>query len=317
MKRIYWKHVAPLTLLAGLTTMAGCATQSDAEGTSTVAPQAQSTPAGATQASLQNSEAGGKLRGGRGPFMIFHLAMSELDLTTAQRTTLQGVVDGLHPAEGEHAAPTEIFSTLADGVRAGKIDQAALQAKVDALKSDHAQGPAKAAAAFQTLHDTLTAEQRTQLVASVRQRMDEREQKHASGEEEHAAEGDKPVAPFLHGIDLSDAQRTRVEQALSDAGWTKAEGKARFEQMRTKLQSALDAFAGDKFDAAALLPTMAQGPTDHLNKLVAALSAILPVLDDAQRAKLADNLAKGPMGHGGHGWHGGQKPGDVPADEEP
>jgi Spy/CpxP family protein refolding chaperone len=230
-------------------------------------------------------------------------------------------------------------------VRAGKIDEAALQQKLDALGAEHQKDPAKISAAFQTLHDTLTAEQRGKLVAAVRDRMAEREQRGAerhardsadrqapegadshprrqgADDEARGPKGPRPFAPWLHGIELTDAQRAQIEQALKDAGMGRPEGKTdgqpdgkpRFEAMRTKWQAALDAFASDRFDAAAFVPTKVEGPRGHADKLVKVLAAVTPVLDQAQRATLADNLEKGPMAKGKHR---GPRPTDEPVDEE-
>jgi len=320
MNHNFFKHVAPLALLAGLATTAGCASQSDTGAISTVTPQ--NAPPGARDHRMAPGPEGpGKIRGQGGPQMIFRVAMSELDLSAAQRSTLQGVIDGLRPPKHDEAGRPEIFAELADAVRAGKIDEATLQPKLDALAAEHQKDPAKIAAAFQTLHDTLTAEQRAKLVASMRERMAAREEegsdrhvrRGADQDEARGPKGPRPFAPFLHGIELTDAQRAQIEQALTDAGMGKPDGKPRFEEMHTKMQQALDAFATDKFDAAAFVPTMAEGPRGHGDKLVKMLAAVTPVLDQAQRATLAANLEKGPMGHGKHG---GPRPNDEPVDEK-
>ena len=314
MKRIFWKHFASLTLLAGLATTVGCATQPDSGALASTAPRTENAAPG-REGTAKHHEKGG-------PMMAFQIALKELDLSAEQRATLQGVADGLRPEEHEGARPA-VFGELADAVRAGKLDETAFQAKVDALAAEHAKQPAKMAAAFQTLHDTLTADQRTKLVATIRDRMAAHEQKgrdhEPDGRDHDEARGpdkDRPGLPFMHGIELSADQRTRVEQALADAGLDKPEGKAGFEPMRKQLQAALDAFATDKFDAASFVPTMSKDRGDHAQKLLKVLVTVTPLLDQAQRAQLADNLAKGPMGMG-HGKHGGQPRGDQPAPEEP
>jgi Spy/CpxP family protein refolding chaperone len=322
MKRIFWKHFASLTLLAGLATTVGCATQPDSG--------AMATTAARTGNAAPGPEGAAKLHGKGGPMMAFQIALEELKLTAEQRATLQGVVDGLAPAEHEQAGRPAVFGELADAVRAGKIDEAAFQAKLDALAAEHAKQPAKMAAAFQTLHDTLTAAQRTQLVATIRERMaahedqgrdherarPDREQDGRERGEARGPDKDRHGLPFMQGIELSADQRARVEQALADAGLDKPEGKPRFEAMHEQLEAALDAFVSDKFDAASFVPTTGKDRGDHAEKLVKVLATVAPLLDQAQRAQLADNLAKGPMGMG-HGKRGGHPRGEQPAPEEP
>ena len=137
MKRIFWNHFAPLTLLAGLATTVGCATQPDSGAMATTAPRTEHAVPG------RAGEPG--LHGKGGPMMAFQIALNELKLTAEQRATLQGVADGLLPEEREGAGRPAVFGELADAVRAGTIDEAAFQAKIDALAAEHAKQPAKMA----------------------------------------------------------------------------------------------------------------------------------------------------------------------------
>lgn len=299
-----YARVAPLALLVGLVATTGCVGQGTATESGTGSAEA------ATQQGL-NAPTGvdktaGRGHGRGGPQMMFISAIKELDLSADQRKTIDGLIDGMKPEAGNEARPdpSAFFQALQDDVRAGKVDEAALNAKLAAL-GDPNKGPQKMAAAFQTLHDTLTPDQRTKLVASIQAKMDAHEKDEgAHHDREEAREGkDRPVAPFLRGIDLRDDQKTKIEQALASAGMEKPEGKARFEEMRDKMKSSLEAFKADKFDAVAAMPNRGEGPGQHLAKMVKAMAIIVPILDEAQRTKLADNLAKGPMMGHGRGMH--------------
>ena len=287
-----------MTLLAGGATFVGCATPSDSGATATTVPQTENAAAAA--------EAAAKLHAGKGPMVAFHVALKELDLSAAQRATVQGVIDGLHSAQREQSGRPAVLTDLAAAVRAGTIDEAALQPKLDALATERANRPAKMAAAFQTLHDTLTADQRTKLVATLRARMAAYDQKRQERAEARGADTARPFLPFMHGIDLTADQQARVEQALADAGLDKGGGKARFEQRHTRMRLALDAFAAAEFDATTFIPPTATGRGDHLEHMVKVLAVVTPLLDQAQRATLADNLEKGSIGR--HRKHGGALP---------
>ena len=93
-------------------------------------------------------------------------ALHDLDLTAAQKTTIQAAMDKLAPPARGERGPRDgaAFTALSAGVRAGKIDTAAVLASLGA--PDHGPGArgAEIATALQTLHDTLTKEQRRALV---------------------------------------------------------------------------------------------------------------------------------------------------------
>lgn len=309
MKRFIRPVVAPLALFVGVVASTGCGASPDPDPTAASA-QALNAPAGAA------TEAPGRphMRGRGGPMAIFHEALSELDLSTDQKAKIQTAFEDAKPERGENREQGKaVFTEIADGVRAGKVDEAAIQKKLEALAAEHADGPAKMATAFQTLHDTLTADQRAKLVATIKAKMEAHERGEGGRHEAHGPPPEGAGPPFLHGIELRDDQRTKIDQALADAGLSKPEGRPRFEDMRDKMKASLDAFASDKFDAKATFTSMGPGPADHVGKLAKALAVVVPLLDDAQRAKLADNLAEGPMGPmRGHHGPDGEPPAGAP-----
>jgi Spy/CpxP family protein refolding chaperone len=303
--KLYRPLVLPL-VLAGLA-LAGCGASPDPESTTASAQEPLNAPAGE---GAQGRDP--KMHGRGGPMMIFHEALSSLDLTADQKSKIQGALDAVKAehAPGDREGGRALFADVSAQVRAGKIDEAAIQAKLDELKADHQGDREGMASALQTLHDTLTKDQRTKLVASMRAKMEEHERAMGDRHEAHGPPPDGAGPPFLHGLDLKDDQKAKIDKALADAGIDKPEmGKARFDEMRAKMKAGLDAFAADTFDAKAEVAKVADGgPRDHMGKMVKALAVIVPLLDDAQRQKLADHLAEGPM----RGHHRGGPEGEPP-----
>jgi len=320
-----------LIAVAGCLALAGCATTgavSDSDEEVAAASEAASDSA----------------RGPHGPGMhhgpprgheLLVVALHELDLTAEQRKTIEGALDAM--GEKDHAAMAAMGKVLASGVRAGKIDEAAVKAKAAELEQQAEGRRAAVGKALDTLHATLTPAQREALVAKVEEHMQNRppppfagpngegrgpEGKGPEGEGRgperggHGAHGPHgPLGFLLHDLELSDEQREKIHAGLEAARPDKPareEMEKRHEEMLARQKAVLASFRGEKFDGAAALPDKPAGepPVVHLVK---ALDVIVPVLDADQREALAKRLEEGPprMGKGGwkHGRHGGPEGG--------
>src|SRR5262249_28265173 len=117
-----------------------------------------------------------------------------------------------------------------------------------------------------------------------------------------------PMGHLLHGLDLTDAQRTSIESALAAQRPAPPDHEAmkkRFEAMHTEMRAKLESFVSDTFDAKAFATPpekmAGEGPKEHLARFVNDLSVIVPLLDPAQREKLAAEIEKGPRPMGPHG----------------
>jgi Spy/CpxP family protein refolding chaperone len=321
--------------LVATVALAGCATTGSlADGDEEVAS--------GSEATSEAAPAGPHGRGGRfgahgGPGLIA-VALHELDLSDAQRKTLEDA----RPERGEKdfGGMKAFNKALAEGVRAGKLDEAAVKAKLGELDQQASARRASEVKALEVLHTTLTPEQRTALVAKVEEHADKRghgpkfdgKERGARGPSADAPEGERgprgpekmgrgprgghgPMGFLLHGIELRDEQRTAIEAALAATRPAKPkeeEMAKKHEEMRSRRKAALESFRGDTFNAAALLPEKPAGmsPGDHVVK---ELQAILPVLDEGQRAELAKRLEEGPQkphfeGRGHHGKRGEARP---------
>ncbi|UQA63024.1 Spy/CpxP family protein refolding chaperone [Polyangium aurulentum] len=267
----------------------------------------------------------GKFGHPRGGHELLFVALKELDLSAEQRKTIEGAIEKL--GDKEPGGMAAVHKALADGVRAGKIDEAAVKAKMGEIEQKASARRADAAKALETLHATLTPEQRDELVSHIEERM----QKHprmmggrdkgdherrgpmgargpqGRGGEKGAMHG--PMGHLLRGLDLREEQRTAIASKLEAQRPDKPsreEMEKKHEEMRARAEATLRAFRSDKFDAEAALPEkMGEG---HIGHLVTALGAIVPVLDEGQRAELAKRLEEGPrhphMGGRGRGKRG-------------
>ena len=104
---------------------------------------------------------------------------------------------------------------------------------------------------------------------------------------------------LLHGIELSDEQKTSIVKALTDAGLGPKEGNGRPDraEMKAKIEAVMDAFLKDDFKAAEVLPQSPDG-AGGLPKVVEALAVAVPLLTPEQRERLADRIVEGPMRRG-------------------
>jgi Spy/CpxP family protein refolding chaperone len=237
-------------------------------------------------------------------------ALKDLELSAEQRKTIDAAVDNLHADKQDEMKA--MHKTLADQVRAGKIDEAALKAQAGDLDKAKAEHRAAVVKAVETLHATLTPAQRTQLVTLIKERGEKMGEHHGKKHDkggnngEHHARHGGPMMFMLHGIDLRDDQKKAIEAAMPPKPEKDADDKAaKFAEHKARMDAALEAFKADKFDAAAVLPEH-EGKHPMAERFVKMLEVVVPILDAEQRAELAKRVEEGPrMGHHGkHGKHG-------------
>ena len=307
------KVLGCLPLVGALAVFSGC--QNQGTGTQAVESESDNDTAVATskleeaQAPAKDLTKAGARHGkhGGGPERLLYAAMHTLDLSDAQKQTIQAQIDALHAAkaaDGDKADFAAHRTAIAAQIRSGKIDQAALQLPAGMKGMHDHTGVAKA---LQTLHDTLTAPQRQQLVDSINARAEEREE-HFAEKGDHQAGG--PVAHMLKDMNLSDAQRAKVDAALASLAPAEADREAmktRHEAMKKEMTARLATFSSESFDAAAMvaLPKDAPAPDHAMGPAMMgkALAAVLPILDATQREDLAKRFEAGPkaLSAGGEG----------------
>ena len=226
--------------------------------------------------------------GMHGPLGLVHAALKEpIGLSSQQRATIEASLASLHPSAREEAAHASHRAALVAQIRAGVVDETAL-AMPAPTSDERAAHDAAAAAAITTLHDTLTAAQRSVLVSAVTA-----EHSAPPGAEQHQRGG--PMQMF-EGLGLSDAQQTAVRTALESGRPDAATMRARFDAMRADHDAKMQSFVGSSFDARAFVapPAGAPQPDGRPDRMVHDLATVVPLLTTAQREALAQRIEAGP-----------------------
>lgn len=251
---------------------------------------------------------------GGGPDFLVHAALrAPINLTAEQRTTIEGLVK-------KHEAP----KPDADGAGPAKLAAAIRSNSFDSLphptfdKTKFEAHTAESAKALATLHDTLTAEQRTALVDGLekhgehggRDRNGEGREGRQHGPRGEGHEGMKggehfeggPMMHMLGDLNLTQEQKDAIkakfeaERPAKPSDADHEQMKARFEAMRTEMKVKLETFKGDKFDATAFVTPSAKFAPPAADKAphTNPMAIISSVLTAEQREQLATKIEQGP-----------------------
>lgn len=296
--------------------LAGCSAETGTNGGANSvndngSSTALSTDAPATEVAGDSQQGPRGHRPGGPDFLVFASLHEDIGLTDAQRATIQGLVQA-KPALADVAQrkPDAAHATaLASAIRAGKVDLVKLDAPdATARETFMREHLAQSAKNLATLHATLTPEQRAKLVDAIAA-------KHANGPQgprgpherrPHAggAPGEHgPLGGLLADLELTPAQKEAIKTKLdalkpADAQRPDREAmKAKFDEMKKEMDAKLQTFKGDAFDASAFATPPASMPkfTPSQDHRSAELSAIVSVLDQSQREKLAQKIEQGPQ----------------------
>lgn len=279
---------------------------------------ASAAPRGKRAASSEGRESGDKGRKeGRG-----HLAVSpelEAKIKAAHQSVSKGAQPGL---ETQRAFAAE----LAAEVRAGKLDDAALEARLSGLKERAAQAGARQAEFLKALHASLTPAERKEFAEATRaqaQKMaahqarkpkDAKAKPDADGQEgpeehgpaaEHMRHRRGGPGGLVAALQLTPEQQNKLKDALeTDRNGMQAQHEAMRVAHLARATALAASFEKSDFDPSKL-PAVAVpangGPAAHELKVVRAL---LPVLSVPQREVLATELLKDRHARRNHRHHG-------------
>lgn len=291
------RHLArTLVVAAGLASIAGCGgsppdSPRDVSGTSTDGQAVEAAPA--VEVPAESIEVEQKPARPRVPRVL--AMVRELELRDEQRVAVdrleQDLVDGMSPV---HDSARALGALLADGIERGRVDDAAVAARRATLNADMKAAKAAFVAAANGLHRTLDADQRLELVLTMRARREgEQTPREAREAEAGHVHGERRVVSELGLTEdqvkaLRDGARSIFDTAFPDR-------KARRERFLAERKAAEDAFVSDTFDAStysfgeegAAALALATGGASRLSELAAA------VLTKNQRAKLAAKVRDG------------------------
>jgi len=280
MKWMFW--VSAGQLLAANVAITGCATTS---ATSTVTAQGAEEDPAAEEVREHHRH---HHHGGVTAFIA--LSIDSLGLPPEKKAQVERIqaelAARLAPARDAEQA---VLATLADGVAAGAIDGAKVDALLAQLDTASAGVHVASENALNQLHDLLSPAERQALIDKVRahwnvwRSVNHSEKPGSRGQGSH-------LARLTAELDLTPDQVTRIEQGLQGSA-PPDHGEA--EAVQAHVDAFSRAFFADHFDAASLVT--ANAANAHIARFGAARTdrfyeVVTPVLTPVQRAKLAAHL---------------------------
>lgn len=246
---------------------------------------------------------------------LLEAALRLPSLTDAQRPQIQAELDKLHAA---HQAMRQAGETLrtatSTAIKSGSIDPGAFGPQLDAMDKAAAGAATARTDAMVRIHDILTADQRKELVSTLKAHMPKAGERAAFADQGHFkgarnwagagkvagehCDGPKGEHGLLKGLDLTEAQRQQLADLKFLDGDQNADKSdkpdfaAKFAEHRAAFDKMLVAFQSDTFDASSVPAhaDMASFMRKHMERRIAMLAKVLPILDAGQRTKLVERL---------------------------
>lgn len=244
--------------------------------------------------------------------MYFRATRELTDLTDAQKSSLDKIMESLKEQPGDKPEFKDFQTELLTQVKAGKIEQAKLDPKMKAIDTAMQARLDGEADNLTKLHDLLTPPQRKALTAAVSAKQAKMEQRFM----EMKDAGVKPPKP-------ADVTRLKVTRITNDLGLDATQDKAMDDvvaKIAPKAETPGDARTEWKQQAAALSAAFEKDAFDAkkqeffskankkghegLQDQIDLLTLVVPVLKPEQREKLAAKLEHpamvpqgGPEGH--------------------
>jgi Spy/CpxP family protein refolding chaperone len=242
-----------------------------------------------------------------GGFAMFILmAADTVGVTPEQQAAVDKIKGDLHAKMGPaHEAEKALLITLADGVAAGNIDTAKVDAAVANIATVAGQVHAATADAVNQLHAVLRAEQRAALVDKVEAQW--MLWHNANGDEatQHEHEAGGRIAHIQKELGLSADQVEKIKAGFTAqmAAVSSAQGKFDPAEGEAHMKAFGTAFTADQFDSNAL--TSANGTNAHMatwgaTRMVRFYETVSPTLTPEQRTKLAAMIREHANHQHGH-----------------
>jgi Spy/CpxP family protein refolding chaperone len=220
-------------------------------------------------------------------------AVETVGVTPEQQAALDKIkADFRAKVEPVRVANGAVMNALADGIAAGNLAPAKLDAAVAAVASVAAELQPATADALDQLHALLRPEQRAALVDKVEAQWSVWKEANAGDPATDDTRADGHVAHLAKELGLTDEQveKTRANLAALPVAWR---GPFDATAAEAHLKAFGAAFTGEAFDAKAL-PTADAANTKMASwgasRMVHFYEALTPVLTADQRAKIAGRL---------------------------
>jgi Spy/CpxP family protein refolding chaperone len=233
--------------------------------------------------------------------MFIAISLESLDATPEQQAKIKQIRTDLHAKMAPARAAEKVLQqAIADGVRAGKVDHDALEPAIAELKKQSEGIHDAIADTLNSLHATLTKEQRAALVEKVEAHFEVWHHSNApNADAKRDAQGGH-LAKLSKDLSLTPDQVEKIRASFAEH----MQKAPQFDRAKADehLKAFGAAFESDTFDA----KTLTAGAQVHgmmamygSHRQIRFYAAVAPVLTPEQRTKLADELTKhGNYKHG-------------------
>lgn len=225
-----------------------------------------------------------------GVAMFVHMAIDTLGVPAEKKPQLEKIQSDLFAAMAPaRDANKAVITTLADGIAAGTIDKAKVDAAVAKEDAAAAQVHAASIDAMNALHKALSPEERLALVDKVKAHAEVWKKVNTSDDSMSKEKGGR-LAHLTESLSLTSDQADKIATALkANAPAAKPDSTA----VDAHLTAFETAFVTDTFDAKTLTTAnaanaaIAKHGTTHM---VQFYETVTPLLTPEQRTKLAEHL---------------------------
>jgi Spy/CpxP family protein refolding chaperone len=301
-------YVALAALAAGASFACGCGSSSSSGAPASSASGTQVVSAAAGTEVGEDAEGGKLVEHHRhhhgGIAMFLHMSLDSLGVSDEQRAAVTKIQDDLSAKlEPLHAAQAKVLLLLADGVAAGNVDKAKVDAAIADVESSSTAAHAAASDALNQLHTVLTPPQRVALVQKLEAHWQVWQQANAEEEEQAVPanathEKGGRFAALTRDLALTPEQVEHIRAGLRGGGAAASAGPTPSKKLdpveiEGHMKTFGTAFEGDTFDAKTL--STSEGENAHLathgtRRMARFYEAAAPVLTADQRTKLAATL---------------------------
>jgi Spy/CpxP family protein refolding chaperone len=224
-------------------------------------------------------------------------ALAKTCISDDQRAAVEKL--GKTVATKEHEvrdARRALLFAVAEQVRAGKVDEAGLKDKVDALVTAREDASPELRKAIEDLHGILDKDQRATFVDAIEARM-----------KELAGGADAWLDSLAKDLDLSTAQKAAIRNVLD-------ESRSELQEERKAAVADFEAFKGDDFSMEKISPIAQVGDKtrSRIDRMFHTAKEIVAFLSVEQMGKLADRIEARA---GAKGSTGAQRPISSPSSE--
>jgi Spy/CpxP family protein refolding chaperone len=221
------------------------------------------------------------------------MSLKDLDLSADQRAVIDKMrTELIAKMEPAKAAGKEFADTLADGVAAGKVDRAKVDAAITKLATQ-AQGVHDASlTALDNLHAALDPQQRAKLVDEVLAHWEKWKEAQGRDEADDHQHRSGHLLALVRELGLTQEQADKIKASFRDKMKAAPQDRAH-KEVQDHLQALAVAFKADTFEAKKL--TGAKAANGHMarwgaTRMARFVEAATPILTPDQQAKFAQTI---------------------------